>query len=128
VYLKPLGLFIVSIPKCGSQTLERAIERVSGEKCLPGHIPVGQARKTLGEIEAWALIRDPWERLTSALNYVYGATRTHQISPSEPLFRMIVTNRAISLGSGRRAVLGDEIEVTAHRRKSLLFWRQARDA
>lgn len=77
MYLKPLGLFIVSIPKCGSQTLERAIERVSGEKCLPGHIPVGQARKTLGEIEAWALIRDPWERLTSALNYVYGATRTH---------------------------------------------------
>lgn len=53
---------------------------------------------------------------------------TPQILPSEPLFRMIVTNRAISLGSGRRAVLGDEIEVTAHRRKSLLFWRQARDA
>ena len=53
---------------------------------------------------------------------------TPQTSPSEPLFRMIVTNRAISLGSGRQAVLGDEIEETEHRRKSQLIWMQARDA
>lgn len=52
---------------------------------------------------------------------------TPTTSPSAPLFRMVVTARTIPMGSGKRAALGDVVEVTAHRRKSLLLWSQARD-
>lgn len=71
MYLQEIGLFIVEIPKCGTNTL-KALESIYTTS-LPGHIPVSVAKKTLGhDFDSLALIRDPWERFTSALNYVYG--------------------------------------------------------
>jgi len=50
-----------------------------------------------------------------------------EAEPVAPVFRMIVTAPKISIGP-RDAVEGEEIEVGAQARASLLFWRRARDA
>lgn len=65
-----LGVFVVNVPKCGSQTLDMVIERIGG--CVPGHIPAAAAKAIVGPCETWALIREPWDRFTSAMNFVYG--------------------------------------------------------
>jgi hypothetical protein len=77
MYIPDLNLFLVNVPKCGTNTLDMAVRSLYGE-CLPGHVPVTVARQILGhDFTAWALIRDPWERFASAMNFIYGDTDTH---------------------------------------------------
>jgi hypothetical protein len=52
----------VNTPKCGSTTVSQALGR---EK--PPHLPASQ----MGDFEWAALVRDPFDRMVSALNHVY---------------------------------------------------------
>lgn len=77
MYIPALGIFIVDVPKNGSSSLSRSILSTYPDAALPGHIPVSDARAVLGNVEAWALIRDPLDRFVSSLNFVYGRSDIH---------------------------------------------------
>lgn len=77
MYIPAIGLFIVDIPKNGSSTIRKAVTAAHDQTTFHGHIPVSIARQELGDVDAWALIRDPVERFTSAINFVYGKGDIH---------------------------------------------------
>jgi len=92
MFIPATGLCVLNIPKCGTNTLNAAIERTYKSRALPNHYTLAEMveqvqKRGLGKpVEALAVIRDPVHRFLSALNYEFGDN-------GEPLDRAI--DRAI---------------------------------
>jgi len=79
MYIPERRIAIIQITKCGSQSLREVIDGHFGKCPHPGHLTeqqmVEQCKRFGQELdEVWALIRDPFERFMSGLNFVYGDT------------------------------------------------------
>lgn len=75
MYIPDRDVFVLAIPKTGTNTVNFALSEMVGRRVLPGHLTASQVVRHMGRRpEFWALIRDPWDRFTSAMNFVYGDT------------------------------------------------------
>lgn len=75
MFIPGKDICVLEIPKTGTNTVRTILEELTGRRFLPGHLTAEQVVRTIGRTpEFWALIRDPWDRFRSAMNFVYGDT------------------------------------------------------
>lgn len=76
MYVPELNVFVLAIPKTGTNTISRCLGEMLGRRILPGHLTARQVIRHMGRRpQFWALIRDPVDRFVSSMNFVYGDTR-----------------------------------------------------